>query len=196
MGYKTKRVRLKYAYPAATESGEIEKDKENFLLEEQGEKICYVFDQGSPSAQGPDVLVLVSHHTTDHELLIIQCKHYLHSPGPKAVRKWWKSLGIYFPEGVTSEWEPNQNGPHHDTDRVSASRSFAGINEFRKLLQEKLQMANGVERTHVYLGDRILACSFKTPRENAEFPVPKKPARPRSSLQKEQRARVWFREML
>jgi len=192
-GYKTKRIRLKYAYPAATERGENE--KEEFLLEKHGERICYVFDQGTPSAEGPDVLVLVSHHTSDHELLIIQCKHYQQSPGPKTVRKWWNSLGVYFRENSeTSDWEPKQNQGNDDPpDFLSAARSFAGIEEFCELMQKKLQNANGDDHVTVRVGDRILACSFETPRGKVTFPMPKSTSSPRNNPKV---SRVWFREML
>jgi len=63
-----------------------------------------------------------------------------------------------------------------------AGHSFAGLEAFRHHLQEMLKV-NGVA---VELGKRVLAVSFSAPSE-APFPIPR---------DKENRAVVWFREML
>ncbi len=178
-GYETKRITLKNAWPPAMkDTAELlrvlntQKGEEEFELEKDVKKICYVFSQGTPTAQGGDVLALLIHADGLSELIAIQCKHVAESPGQQGVRKWWNSLGIQLDEGQDANWNLNEGSAHHP---------LLGLSSFRDLLAEKL----GVASSDVEIGDRIIAASFSTPSAASDFPVPSDP-----------RARVWFREML
>ena len=179
-GYETKRVTLKYAWPGRGEESitalenkleEQAKDEEVGITGAEGrngKKWCIVFSQGTPTAQGGDILALTV-NDTDARLVSIQCKHFAKSPGEKALRQWWSSLGVKFTE-TEEVWEPKD---------CSAEYSFQGLKAFKDLLTRKLGPRE------VTFGDRILAVSFPSPSEaTREFPIPS-----------EDKARVWFREM-
>ena len=86
-GYETKRVTLKYAWPGRGEESitalenkleEQAKDEEVGITGAEGrngKKWCIVFSQGTPTAQGGDILALTV-NDTDARLVSIQCKHF------------------------------------------------------------------------------------------------------------------------
>jgi len=76
-------------------------------------------------------------------------------------------LGVEFTE-TSVNLEP---------DSGSAGYSFQGLDAFRKLPEKELGR-------QVKIGDRILAASFRTPKESTDFPIPQGSG-----------MRVWFREM-
>ena len=183
-GYETKRVTLKYAWPSAWRGrGDESMMALENKLEEQakdeevgitggegrnGKKWCIVFSQGTPTAQGGEMLALTV-NDTDARLVSIQCKHFAKSPGKKALWHWWSSLGVKFTE-TEEVWEPKD---------CPAEYSFKGLKVFKDLLTRELGPRE------VTFGDRILAVSFPSPSEaTREFPIPS-----------EDKARVWFREM-
>ena len=173
-GYESQRRTLKHAWQPKrsknsmdSESVEKRKQAESFELMDKVEKYCLVFVQGTPSAQGGDIMALIV-TPEGAKLISIQCKHYTKSPGAAEVRKWWDSLGIDFSE-ENANWNPDEE--------TSAGYSLKGLLAFRDVLKHKL--GRGVE-----LGDRIMACSFATPTGKTDFPIPR-----------EKEARVWFREM-
>ena len=129
--------------------------EEDFELIEGCSNNCLVFEQGTPNAQGADVLALLV-RPEGASLMAIQCKHYVKSPGPKKIREeWWPSLGVEFTE-KTVNLEPSSG---------SAGYAFQGLDAFRRLLEKKL-------RSSVKLGDRMLAASFPTPEKSTNFPIP------------------------
>lgn len=129
------------------------------------EKWAVVFCQGTDTAQGGDVLVLL---VNPEECLLetTQCKNYKESQGA-TMFSWWWSLGVRHEEGKKWNFEPTEG---------SAGYSFAGLEAFRDLLTKKL----GRE---VKLGVRTMAVSFSMP-PKAKFAYPV-----------DNKARVWFREM-
>jgi hypothetical protein len=185
-GYSTQRCVLKHAWPPKSDTKTIGtaeiaalkkkckaagKDEfADFDFSSVQGMACVVFSQGTATAQGGDILALVV-NGVDAALESIQCKHYSRSNGPASVRNWWCSLGISMDGDGDANLEP-ADGP--------AGHSFAGLESFRALLEEKL----GGNRK-VTLGRRIIAASFKTP-DTAHFPVPAE----------EGKVGVWFREML
>ena len=192
-GYEPRRVSLKHAWPPKRTKGDIagQITRLGNILEEQGEtekesllqlrsqpaagKWCYVFSQGTASAQGGDVLALIldmrMNKATDEltgkgELETIQCKHFASSPSPKVCRGWWHSLGVDFEENGGFNLSPETG---------SAGYSYLGLTAFRKVLSQWLP---GVD---IEIGKRTLATSFWTP---SSFPIPKSES-----------CRAWFREM-
>jgi len=173
-GYESQRRTLTHAWPPkrtvhSMDPASVEKraKEESFELINGFEKYCLVFAQGTPSAQGGDVMALIV-CPEGAKLISIQCKHFTKSPGAEGVRKWWDSLGVDFRE-KKANWNPSEES--------SAGYSLKGCRAFQKVLEDKLCR-------HVELGDRILACSFATPTVGTDFPIPQ-----------EKEARVWFREM-
>jgi hypothetical protein len=134
-------------------------------------KHCYIFSQGTATAQGGDVLVLVMDFESNvFELETIQCKHFKKSPGPETILPWWSSLGIALHDDGKWNVEPMAG---------SAGHSFAGMRAFRDLLRDRTQFP-------IKLGKRTLAVSFPMPPSaTIKFPVPS-----------DECARVLFREML
>lgn len=64
------------------------------------EKVCFVFSQGTPTAQGGDVLfLLVDFERNEAELETMQCKHFKTQPGEKKCRSWWNSVGVKLARG-------------------------------------------------------------------------------------------------
>ena len=130
-------------------------------------KYCLIFSQGTPTAQGGNVMALTVEGDKG-ELVTIQCKHYAKEPG--ALSSWWSTLGIDCTSGEKANFEP---------DTGKAGYSHAGLEHFRELLQTKVV-------PDVKIGERILAVSFPAPPE-AGFAVPQND---------DNSATVWFREML
>ena len=188
--FETERITLKHGWPPKysgkgspddasltqlREALSLQAQDEVFNLEyKEGTPICFVFSQGTATAQGGDVLTLTVGENGSCTLVPIQCKHYKVSPGPADVAKWWSSLGVEYENGKDkANWNP-KNG--------SAGYSLAGLEGFRDLLTRKLG------GKAVTIGDRILAVSFTMPSEVTNFPIP-----PHSD--DHGKARVWFREM-
>ena len=192
-GYEPRRVILKHAWPPKRTKGDIagQITRLGNILEEQGEtekecllqlqsqpaagQWCYLFSQGTASAQGGHVLALIldmrikeetGELTGIGELETIQCKHFASSPSPKVCRGWWHSLGVDFDENGDFNLSP---------ERGSAGYSYMGLTAFRKVLSQWLP---GVD---IKIGKRTLALSFETP---SSFPIPKSES-----------CRAWFREM-
>ena len=140
---------------------------------------CVVFDQGTPSAQGGDVLALLVNTATKTATLVrIRCKHYKKEKNDK-IREWWNSLGVALAKDGTAEFEPKGG---------SAGYSFKGLQKFAELLSNRLSKgAEKKNRIEVQVGTRILAVSFGTPKKKCDMPMPK------NNLEK---FRVWFREMM
>ena len=192
-GYEPRRVSLKHAWPPKRTKGDIagQITRLGSILEEQGKteiecllqlrsqpvagKWCYVFSQGTASAQGGDVLAVILDTRMKEEtgelagigeLETIQCKHFAGSPSPKVCRGWWHSLGVDFQENGGFNLSPKAG---------SAGYSYIGLTAFRNVLSQWLP---GVE---IRIGKRTLAMSFETP---SSFPIPKSES-----------CRAWFREM-
>ena len=140
---------------------------------------CIVFDQGTPTAEGGDVLaLLVNTKTNEAHLVCVQCKHYPEKDTDAKIREWWNSLGVALKEDGSSDFEPKGG---------SAGYSFKGLEKFAELLSDRLSEGKG-EKTKVKVGTRILAASFRTPkRAGCRLPMPK------DNLN---HFRVWFREMM
>ena len=190
-GYSTKRHCLEFAWPSKyskkkdIDQEEIENLKyelENQKALEQEklvfpslEKFCMVFSQGTPTAQGPDVLVL---YIDGNEAFVdfVQCKNHKNSPGPETVKKWWNSLGIDMNDESGQCLEPSDAG--------SSLYSYTGMLAFCSMIQGKLEETKKNIST-VSIRQRVLAVSFRCPTDSSNFPIPS------SEL-----SRVWFREMM
>ena len=159
-GYTTRRHVLKYAWPPSdVKNGRLnaklaEQAQDEFLglnFAEITDKVCVVFSQGTPTAQGADILALVRNGDVAF-LDAIQCKHR-ESIDAKQVFGWWDSLGI---------------STDVDSRKVAktdnAEYSWKGLQGFRRLLSKRLGIP-------VSFGKRIMAVSTKTP-PRAKFPVP------------------------
>ena len=188
-GYGEKQMKLVCAWPerSGKSHGEIDKGfmqshkkklKEQMkkeLLESSWKpsipKGCIVFFQGTPTAQGADLFVLRWSGDV-HYLDAIQCKHFKHFDNG-TVDSGWTSLGI-------DVLDPKK--PNFSPDKGKAGYSYAGLVQFRDLLQSRI----GKE---VQLGDRIVAMSTPAP-PHALVVIPQ------SAAPNEGTAKIWFREML
>jgi hypothetical protein len=182
-GYEVKRVILSHAWPPKANKNDEKIDasyinsvRNGILLEQkktelmdfcmpQSQKACVIFSQGTPTAQGGDVLVLLKYDKSYH-LEVIQCKHRKNKDEGTKTTLWWNSLGITC---QNNEW-------NFTPDKGNAGYSYAGMVAFMKLLEERLDVK-------VKLGKRTMAVSFPMPKR-AKFPKPQGNC-----------ARVWFREM-
>jgi len=181
-GYLSRRHVLKHAWPPKGSEACLEKalqnQEKNELLDLEfnvpaSQKLCLVFSQGTPTAQGGDVLaLLVDFQEGRAELETIQCKHYQTMPPRSECCKWWESLGVALGTDGSAILDP-QDG--------SAGKSYRGLQAFRDLLTKRLNQSN--RSLEVSIGKRTLAVSLKTP-ASAEFPIPE-----------DESCRVWFREM-
>mmetsp|Transcript_32278 Transcript_32278/g.78752 ORF Transcript_32278/g.78752 Transcript_32278/m.78752 type:complete len:908 (-) Transcript_32278:358-3081(-) len=189
-GYEVHRATLKYSWPPKSNKGsdkitekEIVKLKKkldqqkreefSFKVDQDIEKVCIVFSQGTPSAQGADVLAL---RKTGEVFVLeaIQCKHTSASAGQEVMKKWWSSLGIAYKASDSSwDWAPTEG---------SAGYSYTGLNSFRELLEERL-------KEPVIFGDRIMAMSFSMS-QPTDIHEPAESSGPNS-----RRAKLWFKEM-
>jgi hypothetical protein len=193
-GYLARRITLKHSWLPKRSQNEIAIEALDALLLSQrkdelqdlassafnevpeNRKLCLVFSQGTPTAQGGDVLALLMDFQNNHaELETIQCKHYVPPVSASECRHWWESLGVALQEDGSSDSEPKFDG------NSSAGYSYTGLCAFRDLLQSRLQECN--EGMEISIGMRTLAVSFETP-TRFDFPMPK-----------EEKCRVWFREM-
>mmetsp|Transcript_32272 Transcript_32272/g.78745 ORF Transcript_32272/g.78745 Transcript_32272/m.78745 type:complete len:901 (-) Transcript_32272:398-3100(-) len=190
-GYEVHRATLKYSWPPKSNKGsdkikeeeilklkkrlnEQKKEEElSFEVAQDIEKVCIVFSQGTPSAQGADVLALLKTGEL-FALEAIQCKHTSASAGQEVMKKWWSSLGIACKASDSGwDWAPTEG---------SAGYSYTGLNSFRELLEERLN-------TQIIFGDRIMAMSFSMSQPN-DIHEPVESSGPNS-----RRAKLWFKEM-
>ena len=189
-GYVTKRFTLRHAWPPKASSKEITEEtiqklkhtlQDNAKSELEGlvlpdsKKWCIVFAQGTPSAQGGDVVTAVRNDDVV-EIDPIQCKHYRDIPGKSKTNLWWSSIGI--------QYNDEKNSWNAQPESGKAYYSYVGLEAFKKLLEGKISSSQTKEKITVRLGKRIMAMSNPIPRSQ-EFPMPDL-----------QCARVWFREML
>ena len=190
-GYSTKRHCLEFAWPSKySKKKDIDEEEiENLKYELENQKaleqeklvfpsldkFCMVFSQGTPTAQGPDVLVL---YIDGNEAFVdfVQCKNHKNSPGPETVKKWWNSLGIDMNDESGQCLEPSDAG--------SSLYSYTGMLAFCSMIQGKLEETKKNIST-VSIRQRVLAVSFRCPTNSSNFPIPS------SEL-----SRVWFREMM
>ena len=175
-GYAVRRLTLHHAWPPKANKENITVDDMTELkdkLKKQAPidcrgKYCLIFSQGTPTAQGGNVMALTVEGDKG-ELVTIQCKHYAKESGD--ISSWWSTLGIDCTSGEKANFEP---------DTGKAGYSYAGLEHFRVLLRTKVV-------PDVKIGERILAVSFRAP-PKAPFAVPRS--------DDDNSATVWFREML
>jgi hypothetical protein len=86
-------------------------------------KHCIIFSQGTPTAQGGDVLVLnIDFDTKTANLETIQCKHNKFLPSKKTCLQWWNSLGVILEENGCVNLSPEGDS--------SATCSYEGLKRF------------------------------------------------------------------
>mmetsp|Transcript_26808 Transcript_26808/g.63926 ORF Transcript_26808/g.63926 Transcript_26808/m.63926 type:complete len:863 (-) Transcript_26808:344-2932(-) len=186
-GYIIKRFTLRHAWPPKANSKGITKDlietlqsrlqdnkksELDGLVLPDGKKWCIVFSQGTPSAQGGDVLAAVRDEN-QVKIDAHQCKHFKDIPVKSKTTQWWSSVGV---EHDGSSW-------HAVPTKGKALYSYTGLEAFRQLLEERISSLISEEIT-VTLGKRIMAMSNPMPL-NTDFPMPDLEC-----------TGVWFREML
>jgi hypothetical protein len=141
-------------------------------------KHCIIFSQGTPTAQGGDVLALnVDFDTKTANLETIQCKHYKSLPSSKTWLHWWKSLGVALEENGSANLAPKGAG-------CSAAYSYEGLLRCCDLLQKVLEEIPLSAALHINIGTRILAVSARAPGNLKNIVIPQSP-----------QTQVWFREM-
>ena len=191
-GYNTTRVGLKYDWPPKknesddSDSHTLEKLRERLAKQDEDldgvvgvggtDKLCVLFSQGTPTAQGGDILALVI-DGDEGRIEPIQCKQYQKRPSSNEMMKWWESVGVQ----VSNDGNDGNDGTFSadcEPNGGSAGYSFVGLDGFRALCEDKT-------RKRVSIGKRTLAVSFGMEAAGDEFPIPRGDS-----------TRVWFREML
>jgi len=182
-GYSVKRVTLRHAWPPKANKSDnaineeyIQKLGEKLnkqsateltdIIWPESEKYCVIFSQGTPTAQGGDVLALLV-TPEGCKLESIQCKHYKSYKRGDALG-WWLSLGIARNKDGSWNMTPTEG---------KAGYSYAGLEAFRTLLAQR------INKDIVWV-QRTIAVSFPMPLQ-IDFPIPEVKG-----------VRVWFREML